>query len=69
MGAEDVVEELESIVLTALQQKACIAMVDELFVLYGNFVDEMLVFARQQAGQPAAGFAGIGALQDDAVAE
>jgi hypothetical protein len=69
MGDEDVVEELESIVLTAQQQRACMAMVDELFVLYGNFVDDMLVFARQQACRPAAGFASIRALQDDGVAD
>lgn len=66
MGTDDVTSYLESIILDTQDTQACIDIVDVLFELYGDFVDEMLDFAKKSRGLAVSELFQLGALQDDA---
>lgn len=65
MGTAGIMHYLESIKLDAAEREECLVLVDELFMLYGNFVDEMLAFAENMNSDAEGRFAVIGALQDE----
>lgn len=65
MGTKGVMSYLEGIVLSHPEQIACCEMVDTLFELYGQFVDEMLAFAQHVKKLDVATVYRHGALLDD----
>lgn len=64
MGTDDVASYLESIKLDPQELQDCIDMVDIMFGLYENFVDEMLAFSKKTCGLEVPDIFCLGALKD-----